>query len=38
MSTQERKELGQRMQKATPEERVLIREEYINKYITPTEY
>lgn len=29
MSSQERKELGIRMQKATPEERPLIREEYI---------
>lgn len=32
MSSQERKELGTRMQKATPEERLAIREEYILKY------
>ena len=32
MSSQERKELGIRMQKATPEERLAIREEYILKY------
>jgi hypothetical protein len=32
MSSQERKELGARMQKATPEERLAIREEYILKY------
>lgn len=32
MSSQERKELGARMQKATPEERLAIREEYIQKY------
>ncbi|MFH7765687.1 DUF3106 domain-containing protein [Acinetobacter sp. BSP-28] len=35
MSSQERKELGIRMQKATPEERPLIREEYISKYLQP---
>ncbi len=33
MSSQERKELGSRMQKATPEERPLIRAEYISKYL-----
>ncbi|HJF27067.1 DUF3106 domain-containing protein [Acinetobacter bohemicus] len=32
MSSQERKELGLRMQKAKPEERLAIREEYIQKY------
>lgn len=32
MSTQERRELGQRLQQATPEQRPLIREEYILKY------
>ena len=32
MSTQERRELGQRLQRATPEQRPLIREEYILKY------
>ena len=32
MSTQERKELGQRLQQATPEQRPLIRQEYIQKY------
>ena len=31
MSTQERKELSQRLQKAEPENRALIREEYIQK-------
>ena len=31
MSTQERKELSQRLQKAEPEKRALIREEYIQK-------
>ena len=36
MSSQERKELGIRMQKATPEERPLIREEYISKYFPQT--
>ncbi|MGE8558970.1 MULTISPECIES: DUF3106 domain-containing protein [unclassified Acinetobacter] len=35
MSSQERKELGSRMQKATPEERPLIRAEYISKYLQP---
>ena len=34
MSTQERKELSQRLQKASPEERTVIREEYINKFKT----
>ena len=34
MSTQERKELSQRLQKAEPENRALIREEYIQKYKT----
>ena len=34
MSTQERRELGQRLQKAPPEDRAQIREEYINKYKT----
>ncbi len=33
MSSQERKELGSRMQKATPEERPLIRAEYISNYL-----
>lgn len=32
MSLQERKELGQRLQKAPPEQRATIREEYINQY------
>lgn len=32
MSSQERKELGVRMQKASPEQRLAIREEYILKY------
>ncbi|ENU62248.1 MULTISPECIES: DUF3106 domain-containing protein [Acinetobacter] len=32
MSSQERKELGTRMQKASPEQRLAIREEYILKY------
>ncbi|MCG2607185.1 MULTISPECIES: DUF3106 domain-containing protein [unclassified Acinetobacter] len=36
MSSQERKELGIRMQKATPEERPLIRAEYISKYLPQT--
>ncbi|WP_313033069.1 DUF3106 domain-containing protein [Acinetobacter sp.] len=36
MSSQERKELGSRMQKATPEERPLIRAEYISKYLPQT--
>ena len=35
MSSQERKELGTRMQKASAEERPAIREEYINKYLQP---
>ncbi|MDY6482014.1 DUF3106 domain-containing protein [Acinetobacter faecalis] len=34
MSTQERKELSQRLQKAEPENRALIRDEYIQKYKT----
>jgi len=33
MSSQERKDLGSRMQKATAEERPAIREEYITKYL-----
>ena len=33
MSTQERRDLGIRMQKADANERVNIRNEYINKYI-----
>ena len=32
MSTQERRQLGQRLKKAAPEARAQIREEYINKY------
>lgn len=35
MSSQERKDLGLRMQQASPEERLTIREEYMNKYLTP---
>ncbi|WP_374667981.1 DUF3106 domain-containing protein [Acinetobacter sp.] len=35
MSTQERRDLGQRLQKASPEERTAIREEYMDKYLTP---
>ena len=35
MSTQERRELGQRLQRATPEQRPLIRQEYILKYQQP---
>lgn len=35
MSSQERRELAQRLQKATPDERSAIREEYINKYLKP---
>jgi t-SNARE complex subunit (syntaxin) len=35
MSSQERKELGSRMQKAAPAERPLIRAEYISKYLQP---
>lgn len=37
MSTQERKELASRMQKATAEQRPAIREEYINKHLVITE-
>lgn len=33
MSSNERRELATRMQKATPEERPAIRDEYINKYV-----
>ncbi len=33
MSSQERKDLGTRMQKATAEERPAIRDEYISKYL-----
>ena len=36
MSSQERRELAIRMQKATPEERPIIREEYISKYSLQT--
>ncbi|BCU65324.1 hypothetical protein F941_01052 [Acinetobacter bouvetii DSM 14964 = CIP 107468] len=35
MSSQERRELASRLQKASPDERSAIREEYINKYLTP---
>ncbi|OTG83488.1 restriction endonuclease [Acinetobacter sp. ANC 5054] len=35
MSTLERKELATRMQKASPDERSAIRDEYINKYLQP---
>ena len=35
MSSQERRELGQRLQRATPEQRPLIRQEYILKYQQP---
>ena len=35
MSSQERRELGQRLQKAAPDERTAIREEYIDKYLSP---
>ena len=35
MSTLERKELAARMQKAAPDERSAIRDEYINKYLQP---
>lgn len=35
MSTQERRKLGQRLQQATPEQRPLIRQEYILKYQQP---
>ena len=33
MSSNERRELASRMQKATPDERPAIRDEYINKYV-----
>ena len=33
MSSQERKDLAHRLQKATPNERSTIREEYVNKYL-----
>ena len=36
MSSQERNDLRARMQKATPEERITIREEYMNKYLHHT--
>ncbi|WP_353141619.1 DUF3106 domain-containing protein [Acinetobacter pragensis] len=35
MSSLERRELAQRLQKASPDERPAIREEYINKYLSP---
>ena len=35
MSSQERRELASRLQKASPDERSAIREEYISKYLTP---
>lgn len=35
MSSQERRELASRLQKASPDKRSAIREEYINKYLTP---
>jgi predicted Fe-S protein YdhL (DUF1289 family) len=35
MSSQERRELAHRLQKAAPDERSAIREEYINKYFKP---
>jgi len=35
MSSQERRELAHRLQKAAPDERSAIREEYINKYLKP---
>ncbi|MGE8542267.1 DUF3106 domain-containing protein [Acinetobacter sp. ANC 3813] len=35
MSSQERRELAQRLQKAAPDERTAIREEYIDKYLSP---
>ncbi|ANF82175.1 restriction endonuclease [Acinetobacter sp. NCu2D-2] len=38
MSTHERRELANRMQKASPEERPTIRAEYINKYITEAKF
>ncbi|RKG32639.1 DUF3106 domain-containing protein [Acinetobacter tianfuensis] len=34
MSTQERRDLAHRLQKAAPDERASIREEYITKYLT----
>ena len=37
MSSQERRELGLRMQNAKPEERLAIREEYILKYQQTTQ-
>ena len=37
MSSQERKELGARMQHATPEDRAAIREEYMHKYLQPVQ-
>ena len=36
MSTQERNDLRVRMQKASNDEKVAIRQEYINKYVTET--
>ncbi|KGT48596.1 MULTISPECIES: DUF3106 domain-containing protein [Acinetobacter] len=38
MSTHERRELASRMQKASPEQRQAIREEYINKHLIVTEH
>lgn len=38
MSTHERRELASRMQKASPEQRQAIREEYINKHLVVTEH
>ena len=35
MSSQERRELASRLQKASPDERSAIREEYISKYLIP---
>ena len=35
MSSQERKDLGLRMQEASPEERPAIRAEYMDKYLAP---
>ncbi|MGA8882071.1 MAG: DUF3106 domain-containing protein [Acinetobacter sp.] len=35
MSSQERRELAHRLQKAAPDDRSAIREEYINKYLKP---
>ena len=37
MSSHERKELASRMQKATPEQRPVIREEYFNKHLIVAE-